>query len=62
MRESGRERERETERDICKRVEKPNILGMWEETMKSEETILNNNQAFFKMGATYTNSRSIINT
>lgn len=56
------EREKETERDMCKRLEKPDILGMWEETMKSAETIVNNNQAFFKMEATYTNSRSIINT
>ena len=38
-------------------VEKPNILGIWEETMKSAETMLSNNQAFFKMEATYTTSR-----
>lgn len=34
------EREKETKRDMCKKLEKPDILGMWEETMKSAETIL----------------------
>ena len=34
------EREKETKKDMCKKLEKPDILGMWEETMKSAETIL----------------------